>query len=205
MTDISRNAIESITKPHPGPAKRSKLGSLIILITVSLYLPMSAFSISVCLFFSLCLSRFISQCPSVSVSVSFLSFRPLSPSTPSYMLQAVTLDLGDPTSPAGSVHSRHKEEVGRRLALQALHVAYAIQVCPAGQNGMLVLGFVHVVAFVESLLCRFKRHAQHTSVKDNTLPQHPAKAGDLPTPHILIATALRQACKPQNVPPTHTV
>ena len=40
---------------------------------------------------------------------------------------AVTIDLGDPSAPAGDVHSRHKEEVSRRLALQALHVAYAFQ------------------------------------------------------------------------------
>lgn len=33
---------------------------------------------------------------------------------------AVTIDLGDPTSPLGSVHSRHKTEVARRLALQAV-------------------------------------------------------------------------------------
>jgi len=39
----------------------------------------------------------------------------------------VALDLGDPTSPKGSVHSRHKEEVGRRLALQWMHAAYAKQ------------------------------------------------------------------------------
>jgi hypothetical protein len=40
---------------------------------------------------------------------------------------AVTIDLGDPSAPAGDVHSRQKEEVSRRLALAALHVAYAVQ------------------------------------------------------------------------------
>eukprot|EP00911_Craspedida_sp_UC1_P000147 UC1_evm1s118 len=40
---------------------------------------------------------------------------------------AVTIDLGDPKSPYGSVHSRHKEEVARRLALQAMHANYAFQ------------------------------------------------------------------------------
>jgi hypothetical protein len=39
----------------------------------------------------------------------------------------VTFDLGDPKSPMGDVHSRHKQEVSRRLALQAMHVAYAFQ------------------------------------------------------------------------------
>ena len=40
---------------------------------------------------------------------------------------AVTFDLGDPTAPLGDVHSRHKDPVARRLALQALHVMYAYQ------------------------------------------------------------------------------
>jgi len=40
---------------------------------------------------------------------------------------AVTIDLGDPHSPFGSVHSRLKEEVARWLALQAMHVNYAFQ------------------------------------------------------------------------------
>jgi len=40
---------------------------------------------------------------------------------------AVTFDLGDPKAPAGDVHSRLKEEVARRLALQTMHVAYAYQ------------------------------------------------------------------------------
>jgi len=40
---------------------------------------------------------------------------------------SMALDLGDPTAPAGSVHSRRKEEVARRLALATLHTAYAVQ------------------------------------------------------------------------------
>eukprot|EP00038_Savillea_parva_P027673 m.60896 g.60896 ORF g.60896 m.60896 type:complete len:942 (-) comp7987_c0_seq1:114-2939(-) len=40
---------------------------------------------------------------------------------------AVTIDLGDPEAPAGDVHSRKKEEVAYRLALQAMHTAYAFQ------------------------------------------------------------------------------
>ena len=40
---------------------------------------------------------------------------------------AVTFDLGDPKAPAGDVHSRHKDAVAYRLALQALHVMYAYQ------------------------------------------------------------------------------
>ena len=40
---------------------------------------------------------------------------------------AVAIDLGDPLAPAGDVHSRHKNEVARRLALQAMHVMYAFQ------------------------------------------------------------------------------
>lgn len=45
--------------------------------------------------------------------------------------QAVTFDLGDPKAPKGDVHSRNKVQVGYRMALQALHVFYAIQ---EGQN-----------------------------------------------------------------------
>eukprot|EP00462_Mataza_sp_D1_P021035 CAMPEP_0175129262 /NCGR_PEP_ID=MMETSP0087-20121206/5373_1 /TAXON_ID=136419 /ORGANISM="Unknown Unknown, Strain D1" /LENGTH=352 /DNA_ID=CAMNT_0016411389 /DNA_START=13 /DNA_END=1068 /DNA_ORIENTATION=- len=37
---------------------------------------------------------------------------------------AVAMDLGDKESPFGSVHSRHKTEVGYRLALAGLNVAY---------------------------------------------------------------------------------
>ena len=40
---------------------------------------------------------------------------------------AVTIDLGDPKAPAGDVHSRVKDPVAYRLALQAMHVAYAFQ------------------------------------------------------------------------------
>jgi hypothetical protein len=40
---------------------------------------------------------------------------------------AVTIDLGDPKAPAGDVHSRLKETVAERLALQAMHAAYAFQ------------------------------------------------------------------------------
>lgn len=40
---------------------------------------------------------------------------------------AVAIDLGDPKAPAGDVHSREKEQVAYRLALQAMHVAYAYQ------------------------------------------------------------------------------
>ena len=39
---------------------------------------------------------------------------------------AVAIDLGDPTSPAGSIHSRRKQDVGRRLALDILKVIYDI-------------------------------------------------------------------------------
>ena len=37
---------------------------------------------------------------------------------------ATTIDLGDATSPYGSVHCRYKTEVGQRLALKALKQAY---------------------------------------------------------------------------------
>lgn len=40
---------------------------------------------------------------------------------------AVTFDQGDPTAPEGDVHSRNKDPVAYRLALQAMHVAYAFQ------------------------------------------------------------------------------
>eukprot|EP01052_Picozoa_sp_SAG31_P035719 SAG31_NODE_4348_length_3325_cov_1.733416_3_plen_94_part_00 len=41
---------------------------------------------------------------------------------------AVAIDLGDPKAPAGDVHSRQKDPVAYRLALQAMHAAYAYQV-----------------------------------------------------------------------------
>ena len=37
---------------------------------------------------------------------------------------AVSMDLGDPTSPFGSVHPRDKETVGERLALAGRAIAY---------------------------------------------------------------------------------
>ena len=37
---------------------------------------------------------------------------------------AVAMDLGDPTSPFGSVHPRDKQDVGHRLALAGRAVAY---------------------------------------------------------------------------------
>ena len=37
---------------------------------------------------------------------------------------AVAMDLGDPTSPFGSVHPRYKQDVGYRLALAGRAVAY---------------------------------------------------------------------------------
>ena len=40
---------------------------------------------------------------------------------------AVTIDLGDPKAPLGDVHSREKDPVAYRLALQAMHVMYAYQ------------------------------------------------------------------------------
>ena len=45
---------------------------------------------------------------------------------------AVAVDLGDPDSPASSVHSRRKQEVGRRLALQALRMHYNETVTSTG-------------------------------------------------------------------------
>jgi hypothetical protein len=40
----------------------------------------------------------------------------------------VIYDLGDPASSRGSVHTRNKEQVGYRMALQVMHVHYAKQV-----------------------------------------------------------------------------
>ncbi len=37
---------------------------------------------------------------------------------------AVAMDLGDPTSPYGSVHPRDKQDVGARLVLAGRSVAY---------------------------------------------------------------------------------
>ena len=34
----------------------------------------------------------------------------------------VAIDLGDPTSPQGSIHPRRKQEVGRRLSLSCLSI-----------------------------------------------------------------------------------
>ena len=40
------------------------------------------------------------------------------------VFMAVAMDLGDPTSPFGSVHPRDKEDVGSRLALAGSAIAY---------------------------------------------------------------------------------
>jgi len=40
------------------------------------------------------------------------------------VFMAVTIDLGDPTSPRGSVHPRDKQDVGLRLAIGARHVVF---------------------------------------------------------------------------------
>ena len=37
---------------------------------------------------------------------------------------AVAIDLGDPTSPFGSIHPRDKQDVGARLVLSARAVVY---------------------------------------------------------------------------------
>ena len=37
---------------------------------------------------------------------------------------ALAIDIGDPTSPFGSIHPRRKQEVGRRLSLSALEIQY---------------------------------------------------------------------------------
>ena len=39
---------------------------------------------------------------------------------------AVAIDLGDPTSPQGSIHPRRKQEVGRRLSLSCLNIQYGM-------------------------------------------------------------------------------
>lgn len=40
------------------------------------------------------------------------------------VFMAVAMDLGDPTSPYGSVHPRDKQDVGARLVLSARAVVY---------------------------------------------------------------------------------
>lgn len=40
------------------------------------------------------------------------------------VFMAVAIDLGDPTSPYGSIHPRDKQDVGSRLALSARAVVY---------------------------------------------------------------------------------
>ena len=40
------------------------------------------------------------------------------------VFMAVAMDLGDPTSPYGSIHPRDKEDVGSRLALAGSAIAY---------------------------------------------------------------------------------
>lgn len=41
-----------------------------------------------------------------------------------HVFMAVAMDLGDPTSPFGSIHPRDKQDVGARLALAGRAVAY---------------------------------------------------------------------------------
>lgn len=43
-----------------------------------------------------------------------------------HVFMAVAMDLPDPNSPYGPVHSRHKEEVGQRLAMAGLFTAYKV-------------------------------------------------------------------------------
>jgi len=45
---------------------------------------------------------------------------------------AVAIDLGDPSSPRGSIHPRRKQEVGRRLALACQSVHYGMDVVSSG-------------------------------------------------------------------------
>ncbi len=45
---------------------------------------------------------------------------------------AVAIDIGDPTSPEGSIHPRRKQEVGRRLSLVASAVQYGMPVVYEG-------------------------------------------------------------------------
>jgi len=45
---------------------------------------------------------------------------------------AAAIDLGDPSSPLGSIHPRRKQEVGRRLALACLKVQYDMDVVATG-------------------------------------------------------------------------
>ena len=40
------------------------------------------------------------------------------------VFMAVSTDLGDPTSPYGSVHPRDKQDVGARLGMAGLAIAY---------------------------------------------------------------------------------
>ena len=40
------------------------------------------------------------------------------------VFMAVAMDLGDPTSPYGSIHPRDKQDVGARLALAGRAIAY---------------------------------------------------------------------------------
>ena len=40
------------------------------------------------------------------------------------VFMAVAMDLGDPTSPFGSIHPRDKQDVGYRLALAGRAIAY---------------------------------------------------------------------------------
>jgi hypothetical protein len=39
---------------------------------------------------------------------------------------ATAIDIGDPTSPLGSIHPRRKQEVGRRLSLSCRAIQYVV-------------------------------------------------------------------------------
>ena len=45
---------------------------------------------------------------------------------------AVAIDLGDKSSPEGSIHPRRKQEVGRRLSLSVMHMLYGYPDFPLG-------------------------------------------------------------------------
>jgi len=60
---------------------------------------------------------------------------------------ATAVDLGDATSPEGNIHPRDKQDVGKRLALSALAIAYDRKVVHAGPTATYAIAIPAVLSF----------------------------------------------------------
>ena len=73
------------------------------------------------------------------------------------VFMAVAMDLGDPTSPYGSVHPRDKEDVGTRLVLAAAAVAY-------GNNNLYYTGPIPYRAYISIGVTNMRARVSYKNV-----------------------------------------